>query len=62
MIPNSRFVVSNNNPKEVIELSTGKTAQYPDSQGINIEKNYYIVRSEQELKYYNAEHKEISKE
>ncbi len=59
----SRFVVKiNNQKKTVIELATGKSAEYESNTSISLGANYYVVADENGVRYYNAKHKEIYKE
>ena len=63
----SRFVIKNNGGnKTVIDLATGKTAEYADNPVIRLEANYYIViesnNTEYSARYFNADHEEIYKE
>ena len=59
----SRFIVRLNNQKKiVIDLATGESAEYEPTANISLGANYYVVSSEDEVRYYNAKHKEIYKE
>ena len=63
----SRFIVTTNNQtKTVVNLATGKTAEYTDNPSIRLETNYYVViestNSGYNARYFNASHKEIYKE
>lgn len=59
----SRFIVRlNNQKKNVIDLATGESAEYEAAVNISLGTNYYVVSSEDGVKYYNAKHKEIYKE
>lgn len=63
----SRFIVKNSDQSmTVVDLATGKSADYDRDSSISLEANYYIVvesnDSSYTTKYYNADHKEIYKE
>ena len=63
----SRFIVKNSDQSmTVVDLATGKSADYDPDASISLEANYYIVvesnDSSYTTKYYNADHKEIYKE
>ena len=59
----SRFIVRlNNQKKNVIDLATGESAEYEAAVNISLSANYYVVSSEDGVRYYNAKHKEIYKE
>lgn len=59
----SRFIVRLNNQKKiVIDLATGESAEYEAAVNISLGANYYVVSSEDGVRYYNAKHKEIYKE
>ena len=59
----SRFIVRlNNQKKNVIDLATGESAEYEPTANISLGANYYVVSSEDGVRYYNAKHKEIYKE
>lgn len=63
----SRFIIKDENSSNtVIDLATGKSANYDSNAVIRLETNYYIVIESTNTgsisRYFNANHKEIYKE